>query len=180
MTRPRPQPTFDPSSLVLLNEEEFYGPEDLACAAKDWPPGEVETAFAAYRAAVDAGDHDTMATMLTRDGRGGNATFGFFGRDDYKQFLADCWLEIIPNVSVWQLTGGGRVVNKWRESLPGSPPAGGRYDYFGVNEVIYAGEGRFRFMYSIPDLFGLTVLYARWKADGQDEVYGDLYPGIGG
>ena len=69
-------------------------------------------------------------------------------------------------------------MNRWCEVLPGTPPGGGRYDYFGINEVIYAGDGQFRLMYSIPDLFGLTVLYGRWKADGQHHTYGDIYPDI--
>jgi hypothetical protein len=34
-------------------------------------------------------------------------------------------------------------------------------------------------VYSLLDLFGLTVLYARWKADGQQKRHGNLYPGIG-
>ena len=71
------------------------------------------------------------------------------------------------------------MVNRWCEVLPGTPPGGGRYDYFGINELIYAGDGLFRFMYSLPDLFGLTVLYERWKADGQHETHGDIFPSIG-
>ncbi len=181
MSPPPEQPNFDPANIVLPTHENFYLPKDLECAAHDWPRTEVEKAFGAYRAAVDVGDHETMAQMLCDGGRGGNATYGFFAdRASYRQFLEDCWLEIIPNVSMWQTIDGGRVVNKWRESLPGPPPAGGRYDYFGINEVIYAGGGQFRFMFSIPDLFGVTVLYTRWKADGQHEIYGDIYPSIGG
>ena len=180
MSKPQFQRTFDPATFPLYTEADFYTPEDLECAAKEWPRSEVAKAFAAYRAAVDVGDHDTMTAMLTADGRGGNATFGFFhDRDAYRQFLKDCWLEIIPNHSMWQMIGGGRVMNKWCETLPGTPPNGGRYDYFGINEVIYAGDGQFRFMYSLPDQFGLSVLYGRWKADGQHEVYGDIYPSIG-
>ncbi|MCP5043063.1 MAG: hypothetical protein GY944_18720 [bacterium] len=180
MSTSQPQPQFDPATLVLHTEATFYTPEDIACAAKDWPRSEVQMAFGAYRAAVDVGDHETMANMLSEGGRGGNATFGFFqDRESYLRFLEDCWLEIIPNHNVWQMIDGGRVVNKWCEVLPGSPPGGGRYDYFGINEVIYAGDGQFRLMYSLPDLFGLTVLYGRWKADGQHEEYGDLYPSIG-
>ncbi|MBW1886309.1 MAG: hypothetical protein JRJ58_22475, partial [Deltaproteobacteria bacterium] len=99
MSKPRPQPTFDPATFTLHTQEDFYTSEDLECAAKSWPRSEVEEAFVAYRAAVDVGDHETMTAMLSEDGRGGNATFGFFhDRDAYRQFLEDCWLEIIPNV----------------------------------------------------------------------------------
>ncbi len=177
----KPQPKFAPATFTLHTQADFYTPEELESAAKPWPTGEVERAFAAYRAAVDAGDHDTMAAMLSEDGRGGNSTFGFFeGRSAYRQFLADCWLPIVPNHSMWHVVQAGRVVNRWCEVLPGTPPDGGRYDYFGINELIYAGNGLFRFQYSIPELFPLSVLYARWKADGQHETWGDIYPGLGG
>lgn len=180
MSKPH-QPQFDPAALTLYSQESFYTPDDLAAAAKNWPRGEVENAFNAYRAAIESGDHATMAAMLSEDGRGGNATYGFFhDREAYREFLTACWLEIVPNYNVWQLIGAGRVVNKWCEVLPGTPITGGRYDYFGINEVIYAGNGQFRLMYSIPDLYGLTVLYGRWKADGQHEEYGDIYPSLSG
>ena len=173
------QRDFDPASLTLYTQESFYTEEDLACAARSWPRDEVDKAFGAYRAAVDVGDHEAMVAMFTEDGRGGNSTFGFFrGRETYLQFLKDCWLEIIPNHSMWHVIQGGRVVNRWCEVLPGTPPGGGRYDYFGINELIYGGDGQFRLQYSLPDLFPLTVLYARWKRDGQHERYGDIYPGL--
>ncbi len=117
--------------------------------------------------------------MLAVGGRGGNATFGFFhDRDSYLEFLRSCWLEVIPNRSVWHVVQGGRVVDKWRESLPGETQEGDRYDYFGINELIYDGVGMFRLMYSIPDLFGLTALYRKWKADRKHEIHGDIYPGL--
>jgi hypothetical protein len=179
MSKPVQERRFDPANFTLYTQENFYTPEDLACAAKDWPRPEVEKAFEAYRAAIAVGDHATMAAMLTENGRGGNATFGFFeGRAAYAAFLEDCWPDTIPNYNVWQSIAGGRVVNRWCEVLPGTPPGGGRYDYFGINEVIYAGDGLFRFMYSLPDLFGLTALYDRWKADGQHETHGDIFPSI--
>lgn len=164
---------------ALPNQDALYTDDDLTAAAREWPKGEVREVFAAYRSAVSASDHERMATFLSEDGRGGNATFGVVtGREAYKRFLAERWLEIIPNASVWDVVERGRVVNRWCETLPGERPGGGRYDYFGINEVIYAGEGVFRFMYSMPDLFGLIRLYGRWRADGQHERFGDLYPGL--
>ena len=171
--------SLDPTNLTLHTQASFYTPDDLAAAERDWDRGEVEAAFRRYRAAVDVGDHDTMTALLAEGGRGGNATYGFFtDRASYRQFLADCWLEVIPNHSVWVMIDRGRILNKWCEVLPGDPPGGGRYDYFGFNELIYAGGGQFRLLYSVPDLFGLNVLYARWKADGQHETHGDLYAGL--
>jgi hypothetical protein len=169
----------DPTAFTLYTQENFYTPEDLEAAAKHWPRQEVEGAFRTYRDAIDIGDHATMATMLSEDGRGGNATYGFFhDRESYREFLISCWLEIIPNYNVWHVIEGGRIVEKWCEVLPGTSSDGGRYDYFGINEVIYGGDGQFRLMYSIPDLFGLRMLYVRWRSDGQHEVYGDIYPGL--
>lgn len=172
------QREFDPANYTLSTMADFYTESELACAARTWPAEEIEAAWTAYRAAVDVGDHDTMSRMMTADGRGGNSTFGFFDSDAYLLFLKECWLEIIPNESVWHVIEGGRIVNRWCETFPGTPPAGGRYDYFGINELIYAGDGRFCFQYSLPDLFPMTILYQRWKADGQHEIYGDLYPSL--
>lgn len=167
--------------FTLYTQDNFYTVKDIEAAARDWPKHEVENAFRIYRVAVDASDHETMAAMLTDDGRGGNATYGFYDdRNSYLEFLRTRWPEVIPNHSVWHVIEGGRVVNKWCEVLPGTPSDGGRYDYFGINELIYGGNGQFRLMYSIPDLFGLKVLYRKWKDDGQHQVYGDVYHGLDG
>lgn len=163
----------------IYSQENFYSRADIEAAARSWLPAEVEQAFQKYRRAVDVGDHEKMASMLSDDGRGGNATFGLFhDRASYKDFLTSHWHEAIPNHSVWVASDRGRVLNKWCEVLPGTPPEGGRYDYFGINEVIYNGEGQFRLMFSTPDLFGLQVLYKKWIADGQKDKYGDIYPGL--
>ncbi|MEH6592625.1 MAG: hypothetical protein V7746_20330 [Halioglobus sp.] len=163
----------------IYTQENFYSQADIDAAEKVWPQGEVDAAFRKYRDAVDVGDHETMASMLSDDGRGGNATFGLFhDRVSYKGFLTSFWQEIIPNHSVWIATDKGRVLNRWCEVLPGTPPEGDRYDYFGINEVIYNGNGQFRLMFSTPDLFGLQVLYKKWVADAQVEKYGDIYPGL--
>ena len=96
MPETQQQPPFDPATFPLYSRENFYTPEDFGCAARDWPRDEVENAFKAYRAAIDVGDHATMAAMLTEGGRAGNTTFGFFhDREAYREFLETCWLEII-------------------------------------------------------------------------------------
>jgi hypothetical protein len=126
MPKPRQERRFDPAAFTLHSQESFYTAADLECAAKEWPRQEIERAFAAYRAAIDVGDHAAMAALLTEDGRGGNATFGLFeGRASYAQFLEDCWPETIPNYNVWQVVDGGRVVNRWCEvCLAPRPEAG--------------------------------------------------------
>ncbi len=60
------QPQFDSEAFTLYSQENFYTPQDLECAAKDWPRAEVEKAFEAYRAAIAVGDHATMAAMLPK------------------------------------------------------------------------------------------------------------------
>jgi len=167
--------------LNLFTQEDFYTSEDIELAKKNWPFGEVEAAFVEFREALDCGDHDKMAAMIAPNGRGGNATFGFFhDHDSYLEFLRTAWNEVIPNRSVWHVIDNGRVVNKWRESLPGLDGDGKRYDYFGINELIYAGEGLFNLQYSLPDVVGLTALYGKWKSDGQHRVHGEIYPSLGG
>lgn len=52
-------------------------------------------------------------SMLSDDGRAGNATMGLFDtRELYKEFLTTYWLEIMLNYNVWVVASGGRVVNK--------------------------------------------------------------------
>jgi len=166
--------------VSFYTQEDFYTPEDIMFAETDWPIEEVETAFLKFRAALDNGDHEAMTAMIAPNGRGGNATYGFFRDHDlYLEFLRSAWNEVVPNRSVWHVIDRGRVVNKWRESLPGLDGGGKRYDYFGINELIYAGDGLFNLQYSIPDVFGLTVLYGKWKSDGQHEVHGEIYPSLG-
>ena len=117
--------------------------------------------------------------MLAEDGRGGNATFGLFDDSStYLEFLKTAWSKQIPNHSVWHLIQGGRAVNKWRESLPGNTTSGRRYDYFGIAELIYSGNGKFRLMFSLPDVVGLKAIYSEWMADNQHEIHGHIYPSL--
>ena len=73
---------------------------------------------------------------------------------------------------------GVRVVNKWRETLPGSAPPGSRYHYDGISEFLYGGNGQWSFMYGLPDQVGLLRSYAQWRKDGQAEIHGEVYPGL--
>lgn len=139
---------------------------------------EIEAHFARWREAVDRHDLEAMKPMLTEDARGGNATFGISeGRDGVMQFMQH-WPESVPNRSVWHVIDADRVVNKWREWLPGSASDGSDYHYDGISEFIYAGADRWNFMYGLPDVTGLTRAYARWKNDGQAEIHGEVYPGL--
>jgi hypothetical protein len=119
-----------------------------------------------------------MAPMLAEDARGGNAVFGLFeGRDAIMRFMKH-WPESVPNRSVWCVIDGSRVVDKWRETLPGRPPDGSDYHYYGISEFIYAGNRQWSFMYGLPDHIGLLRAYARWRKDGYAKTYGELYPGM--
>ena len=153
---------------------------------------EVEAHFARWREAVDRRDIDAMASMLAADARGGNAQFGLLeGREAVVGFMRERWPETVPNRSVWHAIDGERVVNKWRETLPGQAPSGEPYDYDGISEFIYtraragengvesADEGKWSFMYGLPDVIGLSRVHARWLADGQAEIFGEVYPGLG-
>lgn len=153
---------------------------------------EVAAHFARWREAVDRRDLDVMASMLAADVRGGNAQFGILeGREAVVGFMRERWPESVPNRSVWHVIDGERVVNKWCETLPGQAPSGEPYDYDGISEFIYTragadensvgsvGGGSWRFMYGLPDVVGLMRVHARWLADGQAEIFGEVYPGLG-
>ena len=116
--------------------------------------------------------------MPTDDARGGNSVFGIVeGRAAIMQFM-ERWPEAVPNKSLWAAIDRPRVVNKWRETLPGEAPAGVSYHYDGISEFHYAGDGRWDFMYGLPDVVGLQRAYARWKGDGHAATYGEIYPGL--
>jgi hypothetical protein len=144
----------------------------------DYPRSEIEAHFARWRDAVDRHDLEAMARMLAEDARGGNAVFGRFeGRAAIMQFWKH-WPDSVPNRNVWCVIDGSRVVAKWRETLPGTPPEGSDYHYYGIGEFIYAGNGQWSFIYSLPDQTGLFRAYARWRKDGHVEAYGEIYPGM--
>ena len=117
--------------------------------------------------------------MLTEDARGGNCQYGIFeGRDEIIKFTIDHWPESVLNRNVWHAIDDFRVVDKWRETLPGEPPPGRDYYYYGITELRYAGAGQWNFMYGIPDVVGLMRVYAQWRADGQARIHGEVYPRI--
>ncbi len=117
--------------------------------------------------------------MLAPDAQGGNSQYGLFeGRDAIIKFSEDHWPESVPNRSVWHAIDDFRVVDKWRETLPGEPPPGRDYDYYGITELLYAGSGAWSFMYGIPDVVGLMRVYQQWRDDGQVPIHGEVYPGI--
>ena len=90
----------------------------------NYPRSEIEAHFARWREAVNRHDLEAMAPMLAEDARGGNEVFGLFeGRNAIMQFMKH-WPDSVPNRSVWCVIDGSRVVNKWRETLPGTPPEG--------------------------------------------------------
>ncbi len=140
---------------------------------------EVEGHFQCWREAIDRRDIEAMASMFSDDARGGNSQFGLFeGRDAIMRFTMDRWPASVPNKSVWHVIDDLRVVNKWRETLPGEAPDGSDYHYFGISEFIYAGSSQWNFMYGIPDVIGLTRVHARWLKDGQADRFGEVYPGL--
>ena len=145
----------------------------------EYPREEVATEFARWRQAVDRRDLSQMASMLTHDARGGNSQYGFFeGRDAIAKWTEEHWPESVPNRSVWHAIDDFRVVDKWRETLPGEPPSADDYHYYGITELRYAGSGEWNFMYGIPDVVGLMRVYQQWRRDGQAGIYGEVYPGI--
>ena len=138
---------------------------------------DVESLFRRWRTAVDCRDFDGMRNMLTPDARGGNAIFGIFeGRDALVDFSESKWPDSVPNMSVWHVIDGTRLVNKWKETLPGEPSSGEPFDYFGISEFVADESGRWNFMYGLPDVTGLLKAHARWKADGYQDKFPEVYP----
>lgn len=142
----------------------------------DFTREEVSAHFDRWRAATDRRDLDEMQLMLTDDAIGGNCVSGTFkGAQNIIAWSRRAWPEIVPNRSIWHVIDGSRVVNKWFEELPGVPANGVRYTYEGISEFIYAGEGKWNYMYGIPDVFNFNKVYERWMKDGNSEKYGDIF-----
>ena len=130
---------------------------------------EVANPLSKWRQAVDRRDISQMASMLTPDARGGNSEYGIFeGRDAIVKFAEDHWPESVPNRSVWHAIDDCRVVDKRRETLPGEPPSGRDYHYYGISELRYAGSREWNFMYGIPDVVGWYQTAVRSGDEGSD------------
>jgi len=140
----------------------------------------IESLFRRWRRAVDSRDFEAMRDMLTPDARGGNAVFGLFaGRDAVVEFSESNWPESVPNVSIWHAIDGVRLVNKWKETMPGNPSSGEPFDYFGISEFIYDESGRWNYMYGLPDVSGLMRVHARWQSDGHAAEFPEVYSEMG-
>jgi hypothetical protein len=136
---------------------------------------EIEATFLRWRAAVDIRDIEAMLVMFTPDAEVGNTVYGLHtGANAIRKYLNN-WPDLVPNENVWYAIDGDRVVDKWRETLPGTRADGSRYEYFGITESIYAGNGRWRHQYGLPDVVGLQRVYKEWHADGHHETHGDVY-----
>ncbi len=60
---------------------------------------------------------------------------------------------------------------------PVNPPNGRDYSYEGISEFIYAGSGKWSFMYGIPDFIGLNRAISQWAEDGHIVKYGQIFGG---
>lgn len=138
---------------------------------------EVHETYVRWRKLVDDRDLDNMHEMLTEYAIGGNSILGMFeGRDAIIQFSRDRWPELIANRNIWYAIDGNRAVDKWQETLPGTPPEDSEpYTYDGISEFVYAGNGQWRLMYGIPDVVALGKTYKRWAKDGQMKIFGNIF-----
>lgn len=137
----------------------------------------IESLFLRWRRAVESRDFIAMREMLTPDARGGNAIYGVReGRDAVIEFSESNWPASVPNESVWYVIDGARLVNKWKEALPGKSPTGDPYDYFGISEFLYSPSGHWEYMYGLPDVTGLTRVFTRWSEDGNASRFPDVHP----
>ena len=98
--------------------------------------------------------------------------------EEYTRYKTKMFRYTSTDASPWVAIDGTRVVNKWRETLPGDPPEGATYHYDGISELRYAGSQHWDYMFGLPDVIGLQQVYSRWKADGQHEIHGEVYPGM--
>ena len=174
------EPDPDACNIIFPSVENFYKEKDIAAAEKNWPREEVEEFHRAWREATGEGNHQAMREMMTDDGRGGNTVYGVFsdGPEAFLQWLKDAFVPAITNRCPWSVIDRGRIVERWCEYLPGTPPEGGHYEYFGWAEMIYAGDGKIRLFFSTPDVYSLKRCYKRWMDDGQHEVHGHVYPDV--
>lgn len=137
---------------------------------------DVERTYSRWRAAVDIRDINTMVSMFTESAKAGNSVYGIVQGETAIRTFLERLPEIVPNRTVWHVIDGSRVVEKWRETLPGHRDDGSTYDYYGIAELIYSEEGKWSCLYSIPDIIGLQTVYREWHGDGHHETYGEIYP----
>ena len=126
---------------------------------------EVEQAFQHHDALTRRFAYHEAAQLYLEDGWAGNTVFGVFhGRAGIEEFFRHNPSDLGYDVD-WVVIEGARVVNRWRHWLPGRRSDGTRYDFVGIAERIYAGDGQWKSLYSIPDVVNLGRRLAEWEKD---------------
>jgi len=142
-----------------------------------YPVDEIRAVFARYNALVEKLDWDSAIELFTEDAEGGNAEFGVFPnkREGIRQFMAHNPTDWGYSC-LWNCVDGANVRYKWSHWFPGERPDGSRYLVHGYAELHYAGNGRFDWLYSFPDLASYRKVKKEWELDrGQPYVSEQLH-----
>ena len=126
---------------------------------------EILAAFRAFDQCSERVDWDSAIHFFTEDARGGNVRIGVReGREGIMQ-----WLRNNPPdwgyESLWLAVDPPRVVNRWRHWLPGHRADGSRYEFEGISEYVYAGNGRFSWAYSTFDSAAVAAVVEEYRRD---------------
>jgi hypothetical protein len=138
---------------------------------------EVLAAQEEYREACRVGDWDAAILHFTEDVVTGNNVRGLYhGRAGAREWIAASpWIRLSPTnwgyALVWEAvdveTAEPRLLTKWKHWLPEHRPDGSPYEFEGITEKLYAGDGQFSFNYSVLDVVGLHRIEAEAIADGR-------------
>lgn len=144
---------------------------------------EVLAAQERYRLATAAGDWDAAVECFTEDVVTGNNVRGqYYGREAAITWMqASPWIRLDPPnwgyEMLWEILEvaetPARLVTKWKHWLPEPRPDRSRYEFVGVTEKVYAGNGQFSYNCSILDLAGLQRIEADAIADGRLSKFKD-------
>ena len=126
---------------------------------------EIAEAFEHWNTLVDRRDFVAMSEQFTEDGFAGNNVEGIFhGRPGILEFMSHFPLEW-GNACEWAAIDPPRLVYKWKHWFPGTRPDGTLYEFFGIAEMIYAGNGLWRSFVSLYDVFGFEKVSKEWAAE---------------
>ena len=160
-----------------------------------FPRGEVEAAFAHYRAIVEgahgdeAKDYSAYSGIFTEpleyvehcmgnpDGRPGSPLLATDrkGIDDWMAYMMTRDLPPMTFPLEWTMIDGNRVAFKALNQLPTPPDGSGPYEIASMTVMVYAGDGKFS---SKEDVYNAKlwdhILNAWMAAMGRSDLVADL------
>ncbi len=130
-----------------------------------YPREEVEAAFLATRAAMNAHDFDAYTDLFTEDAVYIEHQLGtYLGREAIREWHVAIMKgrERWSFPTRWYVIEGDRIACKWLCRLPGQRPDGGYYEFAGFSTLVYAGDGKFSLQEDMYNMDETRAVMSEW------------------